>query len=145
MATIATLSDVAFMVSDTYVKTIKDYKRENGGRWVTHEIIGQKPILEFVGPGLVSLSFNVQLNAALGVNPKTELERLREICDTGEAALFVLAGEPVTKNRFILEKLSESIQYADGKGNILVAEASLSLKEYPLRSEENSGNNSQSK
>ena len=142
MATVATLSDVAFVVSDSCVKTIRAYKRENGGRWATHEIIGQKPVLEFLGPGLANLSFNVQLNVALGVNPKTELERLREICDTGEAALFVLAGEPVTKNRFILEKLSESVQYTDGKGNILIAEASLSLKEYPLRSEENSGNNS---
>lgn len=136
MAQVATLGDVAFEVSAQLTKTIKDLSRESTPRWAAHEIIGRKPLLEFVGPGAESISFTIQLYEALGVKPEPELEKLRKMRDEGETVLFVLAGKPVTENLFVIEKMSEKTLFADGKGTALAVEVSLTIKEYPLRDTE---------
>lgn len=112
------------------VMTFDDFQRESSGRWATHEIIGQKSKLEFVGPGLEDLSFSILLNVSLGVNPEEELVKLRQIRDEGITCILMIGDEPITDNLVVIEKLSEAHKTFDGKGKLTVASVNISLKEY---------------
>ena len=44
------MADIPFIVSSRFIRTFDDYGRGSAGRWVQHDIIGDKPVLEFIGP-----------------------------------------------------------------------------------------------
>ena len=127
---IGTLGEVVFEVSASKVKTFDGMKRSGTGRWATHDIIGQKPVMEYLGPGIEQISFTMRLDVFLGVNPSEELAVLRQMRDTGEAVSFVLEGQPVTDNLWVIESLSEDYPAIDNAGRILVANVDINLKEY---------------
>ena len=80
---------MVFTSSSNLVRTFSDLRQRNGARYAEHEVIGKKPKLEFVGPGLEEISFKVQLMRELGVDPDKELKVLQEMRDKGEAALLI--------------------------------------------------------
>lgn len=130
MAEIGSLGPVVFRVSSVYVKTISDYARKSSARIATHEVIGQKPLSEFLGPGIDSISFGIKLSAFRGVNPKEEADKLRQLCLRGEAVDFVMSGSPVTHNRWLIESVDEDGNYYDAWGNIISSDVKLTLREY---------------
>ena len=128
---IGTLGDITFKVSSYKdILTISTYQRDAKARTSTHEIIGQRPILEFLGPDLQTISFSIQLRAWCGANPKQALNTLRRYCETGEVLQFSMGGSPVGENKWLIESISGTANYFDGSGNIVSADASVSLKEY---------------
>lgn len=133
MAQIGSFGSVVFEVSDDYIRTFDDYSRKASARLAVHDIIGQKPVIEFLGPGLGELSFTVSLYAFYGVNPKDEADALRDMCESGETAFFIVNGAPVSENKWLLESVDEKAKRYDGRGNIIVSTLSLTLKEYVER------------
>lgn len=118
---------------DTFkVLTFDNVQRDGAGRWATHEIIGQdrKPLLEFLGPDLENLSFSVFMSSFLGINPSTELQKLRALRDGGVICDFIIGGTAVIANQWVIKNLSESHKTYDGGGNLLVAAVNISLMEY---------------
>ena len=67
-----------FLCSSAVTFTFKDLSVSRSARWATHEIIGKKPVLEYIGPGLTEVSFNIQLNSMLGTPPLTALIQLKK-------------------------------------------------------------------
>lgn len=130
MAEIGTLGEVVFTVSYDLVRTFQDYKRNSSARLQAHEIIGKKPVTEFLGPGLDSISFAIDLSAFKGVNPKEEAEKLRKIMQNGEYVNLVIAGSPVSNNKWVIESINESVSARDGKGNIIRAKVDITIHEY---------------
>ncbi len=127
---VGSLGSVVFSVSDAFIRTISDYSRKTSVRLATHDIIGAKPLTEFVGPSADSMSFSIKLSAFHGVNPKSEAEKLRRMAETGKAVTFVMGGAPVTQNRWIIESVDEDANYYDRAGNIVSADLKLSIREY---------------
>lgn len=128
---LGTLGGIAFRVSawnDIY--TFGDLTRGAKNRTASHEIIGQKPLTEYIGPDLQTLSFKIKLHAALGVKPWEEVERLIEYCESGKVLTFTLGGQKMGKNKWLIESVSEVVKYHDNHGNILAVEVDLTLKEY---------------
>jgi phage protein U len=118
---------------DTFkVLTFDNMQRDGAGRWATHEIIGQdkKPLLEFLGPDLETLSFSIFMSSFLGINPSAEFQKLRSLRDGGVICDFVIGGSAVITNQWIIKSLSESHKTYDGSGNLLVAAVNISLTEY---------------
>lgn len=130
MARVGSLGSVVFSVSDTLVRTISDYSRKTSVRLGTHEIIGEKPLTEFLGPGIDNISFTVKLSAFRGVNPKDEAEKLRRIAESGEAVTFVMGDSPVTQNKWLIESMEETASYYDKNGNIISSDVNLNIREY---------------
>lgn len=124
------LGEVVFEVSQHQVKTFGDLRRQASVRLASHDLIGRKPLLEFTGPALESLSFSMTLSSFLGVDPVEEVKVLREIRDQGLAVSFVLDGTPQGEGLWLLEGLEETWRYIDNNGVPRVIECSLSLKEY---------------
>jgi phage protein U len=127
---LGTFGDIVFEVSDERVKTFDGYNRQGQARYASHEVLGRKPILEYLGAALDQVSFSMKLNAGLGVNPVEELAKLRKMLNGGQAARLVIGGKPQGEDKWVLESLSETYDYLDNKGNVIVATVNLTLKEY---------------
>ncbi|MDT8901824.1 phage tail protein [Anaeroselena agilis] len=114
------------------ILTFHDFQRDGAGRWATHEIIGQdrKPVLEFIGPDLETISFSILLSKTLGVEPIDELKKLRQLRDNGVVCTFTLGGNLVTTNQWVVTKVSESHASYTNKGALLAARVYISLTEY---------------
>lgn len=127
---VGSLGPVVFSVSDAFVRTISGYSRKTSVRIESHDIIGQKPLSEWVGLSCDSISFRIKLSAFRGVNPKEEAEKLRRMAERGEAVTFVMGGAPVTQNKWLIESVDEDANYYDRMGNIISSDVKLSIREY---------------
>jgi hypothetical protein len=127
---IGSLGDIVFEVSSREVRTFKDYKRTTKARYQSHEIIGLKPILEYIGPDGEEISFTMQFSVSLGVEPVDETNKIRELCEKGEAMYFVLGNETIGANQWIIESVGESVDTIDNSGRVIVTQIDVTLKEY---------------
>lgn len=125
--------------SDTFkVLTFDGLQREGSGRWATHEIIGQdrKPVLEFLGPDLETVSFSIVMSAFLGISPIEQIEKLRQMRDEGVICDFLIGGTAITTNQWVLTRLSETHKTYDNAGNLFAALTVITLLEYVKLPEE---------
>ena len=114
------------------VLTFDNMQREGAGRWATHEIIGQdqKPVLEFIGPDLETVTFSVLLLTVFGVDPESELQKLRQIRDEGIVCEFLIGSSAAKRQTWALTKLSEAHRTYDNAGRLLAASVNITLMEY---------------
>ncbi|MBQ3645104.1 MAG: phage tail protein [Synergistaceae bacterium] len=127
---IGSLGEIVFEVSTEQIFTFNDLTIQRSAKYSSHAIHGRKELLEFTGFAPVSMSMNVVLNAALGINPLEELEGLQEIFTSHEAVLFILNGVPQGDNLWVIESLNEKYDDFHKIGIPQYIEVSLSLKEY---------------
>lgn len=127
---IGSFGDVVFSVSTAKVLTFNDYKRATKARLSSHDVIGQKPVIEFLGADGEEISISIDLLASLGVNPATQADKLRTMCQNGETAFFMLGNECIGSNKWLISDVSESATEIDDNGRILVSHLDLTLKEY---------------
>lgn len=124
------LGGTPFLVSSRYIYTFDDYQRNASARYAAHEIIGKKPILEFLGPDAESISFKIKLRSDQGLSPHVELDKLRKYRDNGKVLTLILDGRVVGKTRWVLESISETVNFWSRTGQILSCDVALTLKEY---------------
>ena len=65
-----------------------------------------------------------------GINPESELGRLRKMRDTGAVFPFILGGAPVSDNYWLLEDIGENVSYWRAGGKILSVSVDITLTEY---------------
>lgn len=127
---IGSFGPILFEVSSQKIRTFRGLKRTTKARYSSHEVIGSKPVLEYVGPEIEELGFTMQFSAAWGLNPQEECKKIREICEKGEAYYFVLNNQTVGDNPWIIENISESVDTIDNNGRIVTTAIDVTLKEY---------------
>lgn len=127
---IGSLGEIAFEVSTEKVMTVGNMTRSYSAKYAEHEIIGDKPVLEFVGANLRTISFEIQIHAEWGHNPKDEIKQLVEYCEGGEVLTFILGDGPVGDNKWVIESVEETDEQWTGTGEVLYCKANISLKEY---------------
>lgn len=127
---IGSFGDVVFEVSTERVRTFRDFQIQRSAKYSEHAIHGRKGLLEFTGLSPASISLSIRLDAALGVNPKEELNTLYDILNKHKAVPFILDGEPQGDGLWVLEGLDENHEIIDKHGTSIAVEVSLKLKEY---------------
>ncbi len=127
---VGSMGDIPFVVSYGKIRTFSDYGRSGSGRWAKHDLIGRKPVMEFLGPDVEKISMKIQLRTDHGINPESELERLRKMRDTGAVFPFILGGAPVSDNYWLLEDIGENVSYWRAGGKILSVSVDITLTEY---------------
>lgn len=127
---IGLLGSLRFRVNDNKVFTFNNMKREVSASWNTMERIGQKPISEFSGPNLQTISLDITLDASLGVRPRQLLEILERMTETGQANELVIGRKMVGKNKWVITKCSQAWDVILRGGELYRANVSLSLQEY---------------
>lgn len=128
---IGTFGNVVFETSNDLVRTFKDMTRDTNVRLASHDIIGKKPIIEWIGPGTDTIKFSMQFNSILGVEPKDEEKKLRDMAQTGKVAHIIVGGEPISDYKFIIESISSSGRIYDRDGNLIKSMVDITVKEYP--------------
>ena len=127
---VGSMGDIPFVVSYGKIRTFSDYGRSGSGRWVKHDLIGRKPVMEVLGPDVEKVSMKIQLRTDHGINPESELGRLRKMRDTGAVFPFILGGAPVSDNYWLLEDIGENVSYWRAGGKILSVSVDITLTEY---------------
>lgn len=127
---IGSLGPIIFNASSTRKQTFEGLNRENSNRIATHENLNNKPILEFIGPGLDKVTLNLTWSIEHNLNPDVELQKLRDIRDKGEVVSFILGNKPYGSGKYLLENIGEEQKRIDNKGNIFSITFSLTLNEY---------------
>lgn len=127
---IGSLGPIIFNTSSTKKQTFEGLNRENSNRIATHENLNNKPILEFIGPGLDKVTLNLTWSIEHNLNPDVELQKLRDIRDKGEVVSFILGNKPYGSGKYLLENIGEEQKRIDNKGNIFSITFSLTLNEY---------------
>ena len=125
---LGTFGQLPFICSDAKVQTFTDMSIEHSERWATHEVIGQKPVLEHVGSGLKTLDFKMRFDAALGVNPEQCMNKLIRMMENGQYKTLIVGNEYL--GQYVIESISETRKFHDGRGALLVAEATVKATEY---------------
>ena len=128
---IGTFGNVVFETSNDLVRTFKDMTRDTNARWASHDIIAKKPVIEWIGPGTETIKFSMQFNSILGVEPKDEEKKLRDMAQTGKVAHIIVGGEPISDYKFIIESISSSGRIYDRDGNLIKSMVDITVKEYP--------------
>lgn len=127
---IGSLGDIVFTASASKIETVDGFKRNTKARLQQHEIIGRKPIIEFMGPEGEEVSFNMKFNIMLGVNPTEEADRLRKMCAEGEASRLILNNTPIGENLWIVESIGETVNAFSKTGGVITSSIDVTLKEY---------------
>lgn len=127
---IGVLGNVLFRVSDSRVLTIRNMKQEISASWETMDRIGLKPLTEYSGPNLQAISFEITLDASLGVKPRMMLQMLERMAEGSEAYDLVLGRRLIGKNKWVITKCSAAYDVILRGGEIYKATASLNLQEY---------------
>ena len=125
---LAVFGEVVFEVSSEKVLTWLEARRSGTARWHEHEVHLAKPRPEFLGPPLDVVTLPIRLDLSLGVVPRDELRRMRQMRDTGAVERFLVGDEPV--GDFRLTSLSETWRHLDANGVLTVAQAEVTLAEY---------------
>lgn len=125
---IGTLGELSFYCSSKKVRTFSNLSRSHEARWATHEVIGKKPVVEFVGEGLAKVSLSIRFDVSLGILPKEGLDRLKRMLENRQYKTLIIGGEYL--GRYVIESISEERLHHDGKGNCLVASATMNLLEW---------------
>lgn len=124
---IGTLGSIVFKVSADTVRTFTNLTRSGTARFQQHDVIGQKPILEFIGPDLDTIALPVRLDISYGIDPQSEINAMREAMDTGTRSAFIVGGKFL--GDFVIESVSDTWETVSNRGNLIKASVSLSLKE----------------
>ena len=127
---VGSMGDIPFVVTYGKIRTFSDYGRSGSGRWAKHDLIGRKPVMDFLGPDVEKVSMKIQLRTDHGINPESELGRLRKMRDTGAVFPFILGGAPVSDNYWLLEDIGENVSYWRAGGKILSVSVDITLTEY---------------
>lgn len=125
---VGSFGPVVFSVSADVLYLLDGVSRSTKARVEEHQVVGAKPRLEFIAPELDEVSFNIFLHAGHGVNPREEINRLRFMCVEGRAQRLILGGSNL--GPYLLLDVTENWLRGGPGGVILVASASVTLKEY---------------
>ena len=124
------LGTIPFIASRWKVRTFDEFGRQSDSRWQSHDIIGQKPLLEFVGPNLEEISFKMLLRKDLGVSPENEVKKLRKLRDEGTVVPLIIGNRPVGNGFWVITSISEKHDFWSKFGNAQSIEVTVTLKEY---------------
>lgn len=122
--------DIVFETSDSRILTFNDFTRDSSSRWSTHDTIGRKPSSEFLGPGLDTISFTINLNGAFGVKPLEEMNRWLIKERAGEVAVLVVGEHYFGYNKWRIVSVSQAYNQFLNKGELLSGSVDIELEEY---------------
>ncbi len=123
-------SKVKFYVDTGKQLSFTGMKRSSSGRWAAHNIIGQRPKPEFLGPSMDEVTMDVVLDASMGINPRKTMKAFRFACKKGEAHYLRINGKKVCKNKMAISSVEEHWERLWNKGELVRATVTVTFSEY---------------
>lgn len=134
MALVGTFGVLVFETSGRRVHTFSDLAVSTENRFAEHAVHLETPVLEYVGPGLTQVSFNMNFNKQWGSDPLASLLILRAYLKFGFISPLLVGMRPVTLgfNMFVCTAVAEEHKFFDSSGTLFGAAVDVSLREYRL-------------
>jgi phage protein U len=131
---IGTFGALMFECSRRRVHTFSDLTVTNQSRWAQHDVHLEKPILEWIGPGLTEVGFKMNFNKEWGSDPFGSLMILRIYVNTGFFSPLLVGKKPIALgwNLWVVTDVSEEHKWFDRRGTLFGASVDVKLKEYRL-------------
>lgn len=130
---VGSLGDIVFEVSDDRKVTFSGMSYNVGARTTVHNRINGRPLLEFQGPENEEISLSIKLSVYLGINPRKSMYKLNDMCREGVPVRLVLGKTHFGKYKWLITKVSNTIEHVSNRGQLLSITAKLTLKEYAER------------
>ena len=127
-STIGLLGPCVFISSEYQVRTFQSFNRTSSYRYVDHEVINQKQVSEFTGTDLDEIELSMMFCGDLGVNPTTEVEKLREAAMRGEPVALLIGG--MVFGKWTIRTIPEDWQFLYTDGSPQVMTIQISIKEF---------------
>lgn len=127
---VGSLGKTIFGCSSQYIKTIDNFSSNKSVRWTEHQIIGNKPKLQFDGVQLDSIKFDIHLNSIWNVNPLAAAKEFEDYMKQGKKLKFILGGKVVGSGWYIITGMTETYKAYSPMGTVIKMGLSLELKEY---------------
>ena len=124
------LGDYEFEVSTESVKTFDSLKFSNSASYTEHKVLCRKGVLEYTGLNASSASLKISLNEYMGIDVLEEISAFYEYLNDGTALVFMLGGEVMGEDMWVIESLDEEYSEIDNQGRVRKADITLKLKEY---------------
>lgn len=118
---------VPFVCSDSRVLTFSQLTKKKAARFASHAVIGQKPVLEYVGPDTDTITMRIRLDAMLGVPPSVGLMALERMVASGQPHLLLIGME--YHGQFVITSLDVDNRHFTGSGVARIADVQIELKE----------------
>ena len=125
---IGAFNTLCFEVSNFKVETFKNFQQSIKHRYAEHQILNKVSKLESVGIEPQTLSLEVMLYKALGAEPKTEIAKLKQLCEDGIADFLIIGSEVISV--FVIESVEVSGEVFNNAGDLILANVKLNFKEY---------------
>lgn len=124
------MDTVIFEVSDKKIYTVSNFKRTNKMNFAKNNVLQKKPISEYVGQELDTISFDIVLRVEFGIDPRTEFDKLIRIQRDGVVITLVIGGKGFGTYRWIITGLDLKFENIDAIGYCTAISCSINLEEY---------------
>lgn len=115
-----------FQTDDSRILNFDGFRRKVSARVGKHNLISRRPVLEYLGPDLQSITFKIELNAMVGVRPRKEEEKLLK--KIGYVAPLVIGGKKIC-SRAMLTGVGSAYNIVLGKGEVLSISLDVTMTE----------------
>lgn len=119
-----------FVVSDTKILPVSSIQRSTAGRYNSFDRIGAKPLTDYTGPGLKTVSFTISAKESLGVPARAVVDRWADLSDGAAVGALVIGNRALGHNKWLLKSAEETWSQLGPTGKLLSGDVNLSFEEY---------------
>jgi hypothetical protein len=114
------------------IHTFHEIERKYTGRFTSHMVHLQKPLLEWAGNDLITIEIKVNLDASWCGNPLPILAEWHFYHENALSAPLIIGGRPMGPglSLFVIVDMHEAHKHWLVGGRLLAVELSITLKEY---------------
>lgn len=124
---VGSFADIIFETSSKRLLTLDGLEISKSANYAEHAIIQNKPKLEFTGVNLNEVSFEIQLNKKLGVDPVEIQELIDEYLIDAVSSHLIIGNKVI--GEFVILSAKELWRHIID-GTPAVVSVSISMKEY---------------
>lgn len=124
---------IVFEVSDKRILTFDNFKRSNKISFSKNNVLQQKPVSEYTGQELDTISFTVSFNAQLGVDPREEVNKLIYLHRDGAVVTLTIWGKAFGTYRWVITSIDMDWKRVNKFGYCCEIECTITLEEYAGR------------
>ena len=125
---------ISFYVNGNGMVPMRNMNKSLTARWKEHQIVGKKPLSEFAGPDVSTVTLSVTLSATMGVRPRATISTLEKALEAGTVDYLYIGGKKVGTAKMKLTSMSEAWECIWNDGRLVKATVDLTFSEYVKKS-----------
>ncbi len=125
---VGSFGDVTFSVSSETMELFQNLKMTQSASYAEHKVHGAQAVIEFTGFDSAQLSFDMTLSAFLGINPKTEITKLRDM-QLSKKGYPLALGTDLYGTRWVIKSVGKTYERFYKDGSLISAKVQVTLME----------------